>query len=172
MRTESTYDSRYIYATCSANALEEMTRDGWELVESFFEVTQDSHEVSREDVFPPEGSYAPPGTRVQHQLGIPMYMTLFLIRRERGEYDKVKVLEAGLESQRKSNGDLAKEIGNLKDELVRRDDELKRTISNEKYYSEQLVAKNETLGKMEGDIAKLRQHFGEKAVKEALSGKG
>jgi hypothetical protein len=168
MKQDSKYDPKYIYATCSTKDLEEMTHVGWELVESFFEVIQDCHEISSEDVFPPEGNFASPGTRVQHQLGIPMYMTLFLIRRERGEYNKVKTLEAGLESQAKEVIDLAEEVKGLKEHLEASQQRYDGLMGDKDYYRKQYEESRDANQRMEGDISKLRQHFGEKAVKEAL----
>jgi hypothetical protein len=169
MKENLTYDAGYIYRVCSPPELEAATRCGWQLVEPLHQTTQACHEVSREDVFPPEGNYAPPGTRVTSQLGAPIHGVQFLIRQKRDEYNKVKDLEYALESQCVAKGELTKQV----EELTTACNELSDKLENSKAFArsrdEALTARQEQYQKLEKDISKLRRAFGEKAVKEALS---
>lgn len=169
MKTESRYDPGYVYATCGAGSLEERTHEGWELVESFQDSWQNMGE-EKEPIFGCEANHWNSGEKTRNVFGEVTHTTCFLIRRKRGDYDQVKQLKEGLESQREANGGLAQEVKELKENLEAAKQRYDGLMNDKDYFRKQYEESRDANQRMEGDISKLRQHFGEKAVKEALEG--
>jgi len=167
MKQDSRYDESYIYSTCSTSQLEIRTHEGWELVEFLTDSFQMMGE-EKESIPGNEHNNWCHGEKTHIVMGAVTHTNYAVIRRKRGEYSQVKQLQEGLESQRASNGELAKEVDELKKTRNDLSDKLEKSRIYANSRDEALTARHEQYRKLECDLRKLRQHFGEKAVKEAL----